>query len=121
VIDTATYILPMPPSANSLYPGRQRRHKSAAYKAWLKEAGLEVLAQGRKRISGKVEVVYELGRPAGRRRQDAFNREKAPSDLLVNLGVIEDDSLIERGTVCWSDEVPAGRVRVKIRAVDTRC
>jgi Holliday junction resolvase RusA-like endonuclease len=115
----ATYLLPMPPSANSLYPGKQRRHKSAVYKAWIKEAGLEVLAQGRKRIPGKVEVVYELGRPAGRRQQDAFNREKAASDLLVNLGVIEDDSLIERGTVCWSDEVPPGRVRATIRALTT--
>jgi Holliday junction resolvase RusA-like endonuclease len=115
VTASAVYLLPIPPSANSLYPGKQRRHKSAAYKAWIQEAGLEILAQGRQKILGKVEVLYEVGRPKGRRRRDVMNLEKAPSDLLVNLGVIEDDSLIERCTVCWSDEVPPGRMRVSVR------
>lgn len=107
-----TYDLPMPPSVNALYPGMRRRHKSKAYNAWIKEAGTEILVQGRKHLSGKVDVLYELGRIHDRRKRDASNYEKGISDLLVSMVIIDDDSLIEHVTIGWSDMVPPRRVKV---------
>ena len=51
---------------------------------------------------GKVDVQMRFGRP-DKRRRDLANLEKAVSDFLVNVGVIEDDCLIESLFMEWAD------------------
>jgi len=93
--------LPFPPSVNGLYPGKARRFKSRRYRNWIHEADVALLQQDFKPVEGMCEVHYKFGRPDARKR-DVFNFEKALTDYLVSAGVIEDDSLIERGTVEWA-------------------
>jgi Holliday junction resolvase RusA-like endonuclease len=111
--------LPIPPTANNLFPtGRSgRRYRSKEYTAWLDAAGWELKGQPRNEHPGKVTFLYEVGRFPDKHRRDLLNREKAVTDLLVSHGIIDDDALIERGTLQWSDAVPAGRVRVTVEDV----
>lgn len=95
-------MLPMPPSVNALYANRRGgRMKTAAYKAWIDEAGWRLHTQTCERIEGDVTVVYAFGPRC--KKSDLFNREKALSDLLVSHGIIEDDRKIVSGTVAWAD------------------
>lgn len=101
--------LPLPPSLNELYPGKVRRHKSKKYEDWIHKAGYMLNSQHVPSIKGLVQVHYIFGKPRNKdgkatgRAMDVFNREKAISDLLVQHGIIEDDSLIQRGIVEWAD------------------
>lgn len=112
-----TFWLPCPPSVNGLYDGgrrSRRRFRSKAYRAWLGEAGWTLNAipvDRRLPVPGRVEVIYEFARK--HKRADVFNLEKATSDLLVKHRIIEDDSLVEVGTVRWVDDIPDG-VRVTV-------
>ena len=113
----ACIMLPYPPTVNTMFPGRARRHKSAQYTVWIAEA--EQALQHQKplpRFEGPIEVRYSYGRP-DKRQRDVFNLEKATSDFLKHAGIILDDSLIERGTVQWDSEVVG--CRVEIIALDT--
>ncbi|WP_020474213.1 RusA family crossover junction endodeoxyribonuclease [Zavarzinella formosa] len=114
--------LPIPPSANNLFPtGKNgQRFRSKEYVAWLQHAGLSLNQQKPDKVSGRIRVVYELGRYPDLRRRDLFNREKALGDLLVSHGVIEDDCLIDEGIMRWSDEVRPGMVRVKVMELPPR-
>lgn len=94
--------LPFPPSLNSLYPGKVRRHKSTAYEAWIKEAGKVLNQQHTPAIKGLVEASYVFGKPDNRKR-DLDNLFKAPNDLLVAHGIIEDDSHIQKISAQWGD------------------
>lgn len=90
-----TTVLPVPPSANMLYPqgkGR-RRFKSAAYKTWQQEAALALKHQIRP-LEGSLYARYEFHFP-DRRIRDLPNFEKALSDFLVFRGVLIDDSQID--------------------------
>lgn len=99
------YELPFPPSVNNLFANvGNRRVRTARYKAWAKEAGQFILHQGRKRIHGHVSLSVALVRP-DRRTRDLSNAMKAVEDLLVDMAVIDDDSLIQRIDVRW---VPSG-------------
>lgn len=113
-----TLFLPYPPTANNLFPtGKSgRRFISAEYKAWKHDATLSLWGQ-RVPVAGigRASVVYEFRRPDNRRR-DAFNLEKPVTDLLVEYGVLRDDSLIEEGTVRWVRDVP-WEVRATVRSV----
>ena len=90
--------LPMPPSANNLFPTGMhgKRFKAKSYREW------ETLAMARlwsqlapsQAINGRIAVRYGFAFP-DKRRNDLANREKAVSDLLVASGLIEDDSLID--------------------------
>ena len=108
----ACVVLPFPPTANNLFSGKARRFRSRAYKEWLAEADLAWLRQSVTPIHGPVTVTISLGRP-DRRRRDCFNYEKAPIDFLVARGVIDDDSLIERGVIQWSDSVTGCMVEIE--------
>ena len=99
------YEMPFPPSANNLFASvGARRVRTARYKAWAKEAGQFILMQGRKRVHGHVSLSVALVRP-DRRTRDLSNALKAIEDLLVDMLVIDDDSLIQRIDVQW---VPSG-------------
>ena len=96
------YTLPYPPTTNNLYVnGVRGRYKSPAYKAWLEDAGLMIMAQGRKRIHGPVALSIALVRP-DKRRRDISNAIKSLEDLLVSMQVIEDDSLVQRISIQWA-------------------
>jgi hypothetical protein len=96
---TWRFALPKPPSTNNLYgsridrtSGKQRRHKTSAYKAWIDAAGWEMKAQG----------VGAPGYPALRQLLiegvtgiDTDNIKAIP-DLLKRMGIILDDKLIDR-------------------------
>jgi len=99
------YELPFPPSMNNLFASAgKKRVRTERYKAWAKEAGQFILHQGRRRVHGHVSLSVALVRP-DRRTRDLSNTLKAIEDLLVDMLVIDDDSLIQRIDVCW---VPSG-------------
>jgi Holliday junction resolvase RusA-like endonuclease len=87
--------MPVPPSLNNCYVNvkprgqlRRARVKSPKYRAWREEAGWDVKAQKPGRIAGPYEM--HIGLPVGL-RGDVDNRIKPISDLLVELGIVEDD------------------------------
>lgn len=66
-------------------------YRSAEYTTWWKQAGWEIKAQGKKEpIAGPYRLTLMVERPDNRRR-DLANLEKALSDLLQDVGLIEDD------------------------------
>lgn len=113
--------LTLPPSVNNLFKtvsradarGNMRavRVASQAYIAWRNAASAEIMSQrvsqSPKRIGGSYEMQLTIGnhaRTAARgHRRDLANFEKAVSDLLVHMNVIDDDHLAERILLQWGD------------------
>ncbi len=93
--------LPLPPSANNLFPGRKRRFKSKQYVAWINAADRYFLAQKRSitPLKGNYAMLVSLPKSA---RGDASNYIKAPEDYCVSRGLTPDD--------VQSQEVSARRV-----------
>lgn len=109
------YVVPMPPSVNGLWlnvPGRGRA-KTDAYRAWLQEAGWLIRAQRPRPISGYVALSLRAG--IAPRRRDLDNLLKPICDLLVQMGVIEDDSRIADLRARWDRDTPSGQVVVALR------
>ncbi len=95
------YSLPYPPTVNNLFFNvRHGRVKTDAYRAWLENAGHAINVQGKKRICGPVSLSIGLVRP-DKRKRDLSNTIKSVEDLLVSMGVIEDDSLVQKLSVQW--------------------
>lgn len=121
---TQVLLLPLPPSVNNLYrnktkcrPGeRGGRIKTAAYMAWEAEAGLKINLQNPIHIPGLVRMTIYATKP-DRRRRDLMNLEKAVSDLLVKMKIIEDDSLISIFHMEWVARDLSG-VSVFIESID---
>lgn len=105
-------LLPFPPSCNGLYPGKARRYKSKAYKAWITEAEFQLRQQSLPVFKGKVIIHYWFGRP-DRRRRDLENYLKAVSDILVTFRIIEDDSDVEKLVAEWSEDVTGVMVEIE--------
>lgn len=83
--------IPTPPSTNTLFaniPGKGRI-KSDRYRTWRNAAGWEVQAQKPARIKGPVHLTYTY--EEGATRADLGNLEKAATDMLVDLGIIDGD------------------------------
>lgn len=81
--------IPEPPSCNNLFANSASggRHKTRAYREWCNLAGWEVKAQKPQKVSGKYKLFLTLPKIRG----DASNRLKAVEDLLVSLGLVDDD------------------------------
>lgn len=99
-------ILPeLPPPLHACFvnargPGRV---KSPRYNAWIQ---LCLFKLGRQQlIPGQVLVEYVFCRP-DKRKRDLGNMEKAVSDILVKMNVIEDDSLIMDMRLRWGGDGP---------------
>ena len=114
-----TYVclkLPFPPSANNLFPTNKKtggRFPSEQYENWKIEAKVALYEQAPiPTIRGRVNVTYTFGRP-DKRKRDVFNLEKVVSDFLKTQHVIEDDSLIQKGTVQWADDMVGCRVEIE--------
>lgn len=110
-------ILPKPPSVNSLFRNagygrdtkRSGRIPSKRYQAWKAAAGSDLLASRPPKISGPYELSIQLGRRKG---SDLDNYAKGVSDLLVALRIVTDDSLCERLTLEWAEDLPSKLCRV---------
>lgn len=97
-----TLAIPAPPSTNNLFinvRGRGRA-KTSRYLTWLRAAGNELLAQRPGHISGPVSVRIKVRRR--RKNQDIDNTIKAPLDLLVAHGVIDDDKCVHSVSAMWA-------------------
>lgn len=102
---SVSYRLPFPLSVNNLFRTLPNglRVKTGKYKAWMKVASDAVKSQGVVSIGGPVSVTVLVVRP-DRRKRDLDNLLKAVLDTLVLLGVIEDDSVIERILIEWHSD-----------------
>ena len=106
--------LPYPPSVNHAFrnlPGGGRA-KASHYRAWRKEAALELMAQRPPKYKGQYTLEISARRPDNRMR-DIDNLIKPISDALVAAGIVRDDSDCVRVTAEWSDK--AQRVGCMIR------
>jgi crossover junction endodeoxyribonuclease RusA len=121
-----TVRLPFPPSTNNLFATVDRngrggtiRVRARPYVSWSHAARMEFLTSRRHHFKRPVVAEYVYGRPDNRRR-DVANYEKAISDLLVEMNVLDDDTQIEDIRLRWAtpaDSVPAGVVLVRISEV----
>ena len=117
----ATVILSehMPPSVNGLYANiaGRGRIKSAGYKTFLNAFGWDVKRQKPEPVHGHYTMSVTLSWLKRRPNADLSNRIKGLEDALVDLGVIDDDSLCDSLTMTWGDLPPTMAVRVEIEGV----
>ena len=109
------YELPFPPSVNNLFinsPNGKGRFPSPQYKAWRKEAGEMIQAQGRKHMRGLVNLSIGIVKP-NRRKRDISNLIKAVEDILVEMAVIEDDSFVQKLAIQWVSDGPSCSVIIQ--------
>ncbi len=98
------YELPYPPSVNGLFHNAAKgRAKTPAYRKWRDDAGKMILAQGRRRIHGYINLSIAVTRP-DRRKRDISNLIKA---------MIDDDSLVQRLSIKWVESGPECAVIVQ--------
>ena len=118
---TVTLVLPFPPGVNNLFATvGKRRVVSKRYAAWRTVAQYAVADRFDEKsdaVSGPFVARLSFDRP-DKRRRDLDGLVKAPLDLLVSMGVIEDDHLAQRITLEWSDKAPAkpGHVTIHLEA-----
>ena len=89
-----------------------RRIKTKSFKAWIVEAGQEVMIQRQKPIAGPVLVEIEVRRTNA--RSDVDNVIKGLLDLLVTHRLISDDRNVSRVSATWleNDAAPPCKVTV---------
>lgn len=89
------FTVPLCPSSNNLFVDRRDgkgRARSSAYKKWIEAAAWQVRMQFPPAVRGAVRI--EIGVPINR-QGDIMNREKAAIDLIVALGIIDDDRWVD--------------------------
>lgn len=115
---TIIHIQNAPPSLNNIYanvPGRGRV-KSGRYKTWRSAAGWDIKAAiGPSFETYACPVVLDLTVEKPRNRSDISNRIKAVEDLLTEMGVIADDSLVMEVRARWGQVKGA---RIELRPAD---
>jgi len=113
--------LPLPPSVNTAFATdwkTKRRFKSKAYTDWITAATL-AMGGNAPMLDGPVVVKYTFTKPKNKdgsenkTKRDLGNLEKPVSDFLVKMSVIEDDSLIQRMTLCWGDTAKGCLVEIE--------
>jgi len=81
-------------------------HRSSKYSAWAKQAEWAVAGQVKgKKIVGEYTLEIVAVKP-DKRRRDLGNLEKAVSDLLQKVKVIEDDYLCQDIHLHWAKSGP---------------
>lgn len=101
----------LPPSSNNLFlSAGNRRVKTPRYRGWLDVAGWEIATQRPAKIAGPYALTIWLERP--KRRRDLDNAIKGLSDLLTQQRVIEDDSLCQKLSAEWSNQIKGVRIMV---------
>ena len=112
-----TVTLPHPPSVNHAFYNLSGggRGKTRAYKDWREEAGWEIKIQKAGKVTGAVAIdcrvspVFEV-----KRKRDLDNFLKPLCDALVDLQLIEDDSLIVDLRIRWDQKIEQGKVVVRV-------
>ena len=110
------FILPMPPSVNKLYSTVNKiRCKSSAYNKWIKVANKACNEQVIPQMMERCIAVYSLNHPNNSRERDAENYCKAITDLIVERGVLQDDSRrhLQGSFPHWNDK-KGGQVFVSL-------
>ena len=112
---SVTLNLPMPPSANNMWTLKRKGLRlSPQYEAWLNEAGWLAKAQRAGSVAGRYELRVIIGRRGLKKtRRDLDNLLKPISDLLVNIGTVQDDSLCEYLSAEWEDDAEGVTVKVE--------
>jgi Holliday junction resolvase RusA-like endonuclease len=81
-------------------------HRSTEYSSWCKHAEWASVTQIKgQKITGKYTLEIVAVRP-DKRRRDLGNLEKAVSDLLQKIKVIQDDYLCEDIRLRWAKSGP---------------
>ena len=109
-----TLTLPFPVTTNSLYrnvPGRGRV-KTERHRTWRQAAGWDLEQQKPPRVEGPISLEIAVCRP-DRRKRDISNLIKCVEDLLVDHGVIEDDSLVHDLRIHWQPGIEGARVTIE--------
>lgn len=91
----------VPPPLNGLFanvPGKGRI-KSKRYREWLLAAGWDMNGHGH--IAGPFEVCITIAPDKVRKGSDLDGRAKAPLDILVKHGIVEDDHLCRKITLVY--------------------
>ena len=104
--------LPLGPSVNQMFPGKERRFKSREYRSWISEAGWHIRAM--RPPPFRVEPYSVLIRVPEKMRGDPDNRIKAVVDLLVRNSVTPDDKHARSITVERHPEAFPGRCVVYV-------
>lgn len=115
-----TLVFATPPSTNNLYGNSRHggRFKTRRYKAWIAEAGWQLVTQPRHSFPGDVVLHIRLGPRIP--NADATNRIKAAEDLLVSHGIIVDDRHVVSATAEWADDVKGCEVTISERETARR-
>lgn len=93
----ARFRLPMPPSVNACYRSvGGRTILSKSYRAWRERAAEAAQGVSYDRAGDRPVSVFVRLYPDSRRRYDIDNRTKPILDLLEQLGVVNNDSQVER-------------------------
>jgi Holliday junction resolvase RusA-like endonuclease len=110
--------LPYPPSANQLWTRTKRgMRRTDKYEAWLWEAAAKARTQKPEAVEGPYKLTIQVVRPDLRKR-DLDNLIKATNDLLVSVGVIEDDHYCEVLTARWVTTGEGMTVRVECAGIE---
>ena len=106
--NTIKIILPFPPSVNRLWRTTKTGgvHTSSKYSAWKKHAEWAVVGQVKgQKITGEYTLEIVAVKP-DKRQRDLGNLEKAVSDLLQKVKVIENDHLCQEIHMRWAKSGP---------------
>jgi Holliday junction resolvase RusA-like endonuclease len=102
----------VPPSVNELtknIPGKGRAN-TKVYDDWIKSAGWEIAIQNPGCVSGPYHLLLTIRRASLRRDLDGYI--KPLSDLLVKMGVIDDDRYCISLSAQWTDAWDGVRMTV---------
>jgi crossover junction endodeoxyribonuclease RusA len=108
-------ILPFPPSVNRLWRTTKTGgvHRSTEYSGWRKHAEWASVTQVKgQKITGKYTLEITAVKP-DKRRRDLGNLEKAVSDLLQKVKLIEDDYLCQDIRLRWAKSGPECLIIIK--------
>lgn len=101
-----------PPSANACFRNAagKGRVKTKVYTDWITAAAWDIAVQNPGCVSGPYHLLVTVKR--ANLRKDLDNFIKPISDLLVTMGVVDDDRFCESISAQWSDKWTGVRVTV---------
>lgn len=72
----------------------------------------EIRSQTKDKVLGRYKLTILAVKP-DKRRRDLGNLEKAVSDILVTMGIVEDDNLCDWLVIRWVTEGPECEVTIE--------
>ena len=114
---TLEYQLPLPPSVNQLWkPVNSRFVLSRKYRRWIQLATAMLFSQERPRgpICDPVEIEMRVPHGPG----DTDNRLKAALDLMEEVGILEDDKLVDKVRIYRHPEQKKGTCWIRLSVLE---